>query len=92
MSFLCYVNDVMGGVPYFQVLPECSAEGAMRYAAALLREHDGETADVWLGERFILQVSRADLIRMEAERHIGRQRAETSILEGPWLAQAARAA
>ena len=61
-SFLCYVNQRAGGVPYFQVLPECSWFGAVVHAARLLREHDDcETADLWVGEQLWLSVSRSDL-------------------------------
>jgi hypothetical protein len=63
----CFVRKASGDTPHFEVLPECSQVGALKYAARLLREHqDCDIADLWSDERLMLSLSRADLPAIEA--------------------------
>jgi hypothetical protein len=67
--FLCFMRQASGDMPHFEVLPECSHHGALLHAERLLREHqDCDVADLWIDERVVLSVSRADLSLIQAVR------------------------
>jgi hypothetical protein len=67
--YLCFMRQASGDMPHFEVLPECSHQGALMYVARLLREHqDCDTADLWIDERVVLSVTRADLSLIEGFR------------------------
>ena len=67
MPYLCFINHQNGGVPHFEVLPDCSHVGAVKFAAHLLRQHDdGDSADIWRGENLMLSLSRRQANRIVA--------------------------
>ena len=60
MPFFCYIHRVTGGVPHFEVLPEVTADSAVRRAAQLLAERlDGERAELWQGDTLVMVLPRA---------------------------------
>jgi hypothetical protein len=68
MPYLCFINHREGGVPHFEVLPDCCGARAVHLAARLLRQHDdGHTADIWRGEHLMLSLSRSDANRITAQ-------------------------
>lgn len=70
MPYFCYIHRTGEGVPYFEVFPETSRDGAIDRAADLLAQRpDGLRAELWEGERLVVSLPR---LATTPERKIGR--------------------